>query len=102
MNLTMTFLASKVEESPRKLRDVILKGLSIRFKSAQVFTESSPEYQVLYERILQLEKMALAVLCFDLTVDHPFRHLARLFNSHPTSKDTKEGHIMMLSIFHRF
>lgn len=82
----MTFLASKVEESPRKLRDVILKGLSIRFKSEQVFTESSPEYQSLYDRILQLEKMALAVLCFDLTVDHPFRHLARLFNSHPNSK----------------
>lgn len=81
----MTFLASKVEESPRKLRDVILKGLSIRFKS-DLFSESSPEYQNIYERILKLEKMALAVLCFDLTVDHPFRHLARLFNSHPNSK----------------
>lgn len=82
----MTFLASKVEESPRKLRDVILKGLSIRFKSDQAVTETSPEYQRIYERIIQLEKTVLAVLCFDLTVDHPFRHLARLFNSHPNSK----------------
>lgn len=85
MTLTMTFLASKVEESPRKLRDVILKGLSIRFKSLDAFNENSPEYLNLYERVLLLEKTALAVLCFDLTVDHPFRHLARLFNSYPTS-----------------
>lgn len=85
MALTMVFLASKVEESPRKLRDVILKGLSIRFKSSEVFSESSPEYLKLYDRVLQLEKMALAVLCFDLTIDHPFRHIARLFNSHPSS-----------------
>lgn len=82
----MVFLAAKVEESPRKLRDVLLKGLTIRFKSAEVFNENSPEYSRLYDRVLQLEKTALAVLCFDLTVDHPFRHLARLFNSHPTSK----------------
>lgn len=82
----MVFLASKVEESPRKLRDVLLKGLTIRFKSAEVFNENSPEYSRLYDRVLQLEKTTLAVLCFDLTVDHPFRHLARLFNSHPNSK----------------
>ena len=82
----MTFLASKVEESPRKLRDVILKGLAIRFKSADAFNENSLDYLRLYDRILQLEKTALAVLCFDFTVDLPFRHLARLFNSYPTSK----------------
>ena len=86
MTLTMVFLAAKVEESPRKLRDVLLKGFAIRFKSADVFNESSPEYSRLYDRVLQLEKSALAVLCFDLTVDHPFRHLARLFNSYSDSK----------------
>lgn len=85
MTLTMTFLASKVEESPRKLRDVILKGLAIRFKTSDAFTETSPEFLQLYERVLRLEKTALAVLCFDLTVDHPFRHLARLFNSYEAS-----------------
>lgn len=82
----MTFLASKVDESPRKLRDVIIKGFAIRFKGQDVITEESPEYSLNYGRVLQLEKTALAVLCFDLTIDHPFRHLARLFNSYPTSK----------------
>lgn len=87
MTLTMVFLAAKVEESPRKLRDTLLKGFAIRFKSAEIFDENSPEYSRLYDRILKLEKNALAVLCFDLTIDHPFRHLARLFNSYPNSKD---------------
>jgi protein BUR2 len=81
----MVFLAAKVEETPRKLKDVILKGLTIRFKSAEVVSETSPEYLKLYDRIIILEKTVLAGLCFDLTVDHPFRHLARLFNSHPDS-----------------
>jgi protein BUR2 len=86
MTLTMVFLAAKVEESPRKLRDVLLKGFTIRFKSSEIFDENSPEYSRLYDRVLQLEKSALAVLCFDLTIDHPFRHLARLFNSYTNSK----------------
>lgn len=86
MTLTMVFLAAKVEDSPRKLRDVILKGLSIRFKGAEIFSEASPEYSALYDRILRLEKTALVTLCFDLTIDHPFRHVARIFNSYPESK----------------
>jgi hypothetical protein len=85
MTLTMVFLAGKVEESPRKLKDVLLKGLSIRFKGAEIFGEDSADYSALYDRILRLEKTALAVICFDLTVDHPFRHIARIFNTYPDS-----------------
>lgn len=83
----MIFLAAKVEESPRKLRDILIKGIAFRFKNDDGFIEGSSDYNRLYERVLQLEKSALAVLCFDLTLDHPFRHLARLFNSYPDSKN---------------
>ena len=82
----MIFLAVKVEESRRKLRDILLKGVALRFKTDDGFIEGSPSYNRLYERVLLLEKSALAVLCFDLTLDHPFRHLARIFNSYPDSK----------------
>lgn len=79
----MVFLAGKVEESARKLRDVIMKGIEIRFKSLENFTEESAEYKRLYERVIQLEKTALVLLCFDLTIDHPFRHVAKIFISYP-------------------
>lgn len=90
----MVFLGAKTEESPRKLRDILLQGIAVRFKTTDGlsgFMEGSPDYCRVYDRVLTLEKLALAVLCFDLAVDHPYRHLARLFHSHPDSMAQSRG-----------
>lgn len=81
--MTCAFLASKIEESPRKLRDCLHHALALRFKNnteiMDRFAEGTRDYRQLYERILGLEKVVLVASCFDLTIDHPYRHLARLF-----------------------
>ncbi|PJF19505.1 P-TEFB associated cyclin, partial [Paramicrosporidium saccamoebae] len=56
----VVFLASKVEEHPRKLKDVL---------------HDSP---LSPERVLQLEKIILQTVCFDLTVTHPYRFVFRI------------------------
>jgi hypothetical protein len=77
------FLAAKVEEAPRKLKDVLHHSFAIRFKNNSVimdqFAEGSEDYKRVYEGTLSLEKLVMVVNCFDLTLDHPYRHLARLF-----------------------
>ena len=82
------FLAGKVEESPRKLRDIIYKNACVRFKTAQVpdtLTEGTDQFRMVYDRAIGLERVALVLLCFDINITHPYRLAARLFRTHPSA-----------------
>jgi hypothetical protein len=85
MACVFLFIAGKLEESPRKLRDILYQCMYVRFKSSELppgFSEGSPDYQRLYDRVIALERVALVMLCFDLNIDHPYRHAARILRCH--------------------
>jgi cyclin T len=80
MATTALFLASKVEDMPKKLCDVICKTRRLHDSVVGTGTgapiaESSPEYAAIRERVLQLELELLKHLSFDMTVEHPYKTL---------------------------
>ncbi|XP_019413520.1 PREDICTED: cyclin-T1-3-like [Lupinus angustifolius] len=72
------FLAGKVEETPRPLKDVILVSYEIINKkdpSAAQRIKQKEVYEQQKEIILLGERVVLATLGFDLNVNHPYKPL---------------------------
>ena len=71
---TCLFLAAKVEETPKKLRDVIAESFKIE-RGTKPTDLGEVEIARLKEQILTHERRLLVVLGFDLRVDHAHKHL---------------------------
>ncbi|KAJ7948930.1 Cyclin T1 [Quillaja saponaria] len=72
------FLAGKVEETPRPLKDVILVSYEIIHKKDPVAVQRIKQkevYEQQKELILLGERVVLATLGFDLNVNHPYKPL---------------------------
>jgi hypothetical protein len=76
---TCIFLATKVEENPRKLPDLITA--SARFSQRNQDLEidgQSKEYWKWRDTILYTEEHLLEALCFDFDVKHPYDYILEL------------------------
>ncbi|KAL9233112.1 hypothetical protein vseg_008147 [Gypsophila vaccaria] len=72
------FLAGKVEETPRPLKDVILVSYEITHKKDPAAVQKIKQkevYEQQKELILIGERVVLATLGFDLNVQHPYKPL---------------------------
>ncbi|PIN11841.1 CDK9 kinase-activating protein cyclin T [Handroanthus impetiginosus] len=72
------FLAGKVEETPRPLKDVILVSYEIIHKKDAAATQRIKQkevYEQQKELILLGERVVLTTLGFDLNVNHPYKPL---------------------------
>ncbi|KAJ4702602.1 Cyclin-T1-like protein [Melia azedarach] len=73
------FLAGKVEETPRPLKDVIIVSYEIIHKkdssAPQRIRQQKEVYEQQKELILLGERVVLATLGFDLNVHHPYKPL---------------------------
>lgn len=66
------FLATKVEETPKKLKDVIIiahraKGITLEITSSK--------YTTYRTEVLNCEKNILQSMAFELTMEHPYKFL---------------------------
>ncbi|KAI9830408.1 MAG: Cyclin- protein fam58a [Phylliscum demangeonii] len=70
---TALFLATKVEEHSRKLKELIIACCRVAQKNANlVVDEQSKEYWRWRDTILHHEDLLLEAICFDLTYDPPY------------------------------
>ena len=103
LSATMVFIGCKVEESPRHLNQILSHVLALKdqqqIQEGKSFVhrkeddgEDADEISGLKERIFDLERKVLVLLCFDFSVDNPYRHISRFFKSiTQTTTKSSEG-----------
>jgi hypothetical protein len=67
------FLAGKVEETPKKIKDVVIESHKAQSSKPTGPDPDSAEFHKLKEEILVCERVLLQTLDFDLTVEHAYR-----------------------------
>lgn len=88
------FLAGKVEETPKKCKDII--------KTARPFlteTQFSQFGEDPKEEVLTLERILLQTINFDLQVDHPYSYLIKYAKSIKGDKDKLQKVVQMAWTF---
>ncbi|ANB13676.1 cyclin Pch1 [Sugiyamaella lignohabitans] len=77
------FLATKVEESNRRLKDVAIACTRVASKDMnKVVDEQSKDYWKWRDTIIYNEELALEALCFDLTLKSPYEICTELMIKH--------------------
>ena len=73
---TSLFLATKVEESSRRMKELIIACCRVAQKQPNMIVdEQSKEYWKWRDTILHNEDLLLEALCFDLQLEQPYRFL---------------------------
>jgi protein BUR2 len=73
---TSVWLASKVEENCRKMKELVVACVRVAQKDAnKVVDEQDKEFWRWRDTILQLEDLLLETLCFDLSLEPPYKSL---------------------------
>ena len=76
---TCLFLATKVEENCRKMKDLVIACVRVAQKSpSKEVDEQDTEFWRWRDTILQLEDLLLEALCFDLSLESPYKTLYSL------------------------
>lgn len=83
--MAIVFLTAKVEEHPRKLKDVIHAWRET--SAAPTSSTNGHDGDLLAERLETLEKIILKACCFDLVITHPYKYVFRLVKELPECPD---------------
>jgi cyclin T len=70
--IACVFLATKVEETPKRLREVIDQAHSVHKLKID---NTSAKYTSFRTELLSCEKGILQTIAFELTVEHPYKFL---------------------------
>lgn len=92
MAATALFLAGKVEESPKKLRDVILTAWELDPRRTpdekeKGLSDASQEFFSFKDKVLDHERELLRTLSFNLAIDHPYKYLLQSVKAVGGSKE---------------
>lgn len=84
------FLATKVEEHCRKVRELVIACCRVAQKNPNlVVDENTKDYWKWRDTILHHEDLLLEVLCFDLTVESPYNNLFTVLQYYGVEKQKK-------------
>lgn len=87
------FLASKAEESPKKLHEVIVTGHAIyhRHRTEVKLDPESTAFEELRGRVVLCERVLLNTMGFDLVVEHSYSFIIDTLKAAEHSRLIKEG-----------
>jgi protein BUR2 len=87
---TALFLATKVEEHCRKVRELVIACCRVAQKKPDLIVdENTKDYWRWRDTILNNEDVLLELLCFDLTIESPYNHLFSLLQYYGVDKQKK-------------
>ncbi|XP_072553398.1 cyclin-T1 isoform X2 [Salminus brasiliensis] len=89
------FLASKVEEQPRKLEHVIRVAHACLNPQDPTLDSRSDTYVQQSQDLVALESIILQTLAFDITIDHPHSHVVKCTQLVRASKDLAQTSYFM-------
>ena len=75
MGTACLFLAGKVEETHKKLNEVVMESYTLRNQKQP----SKESFGRLRERVLEAELSLLQEINFDLNIEHPYQYLVQFF-----------------------
>lgn len=86
---TALFLATKCEETGRKLKDLVVACVKTAQKNMNaIIDEQSKDYWKWRDVILYNEELLLEALCFDFIIDHPYSLLKEYWRTFGGGKET--------------
>jgi len=71
------FLAGKAEETPRKLKDAVSTGYSIKYPDRPPLKPESEDMVKRQESLVSVEREVLKATLFNMKVDHPYQELIK-------------------------
>lgn len=90
------YLASKVSDTQRRLKDLIIVCISKALKNAKLnVNEETHEFDKWKKTILYHELEILETICCDITVDHPYTHLLNFMEKF--NNDTDHSNLVKLA-----
>jgi len=92
--MTCLFLASKIEETPKKLRDIINVAYYLRFDEKLPI---GSKYWGLRDQLIEHEHLISRTLAFELTFDHPHKYLLNYLKAIEDQRSTHERPLQQLS-----
>eukprot|EP00003_Mantamonas_plastica_P020438 TRINITY_DN329_c0_g1_i10.p1 TRINITY_DN329_c0_g1~~TRINITY_DN329_c0_g1_i10.p1 ORF type:complete len:311 (+),score=94.73 TRINITY_DN329_c0_g1_i10:1306-2238(+) len=84
--ITCMFLAAKVEESPRPIREMIITCYAKQHPGKKRLEPEGETFWEYKDKILMLERILLQVLDFDMSVTHPYAALLSYSKGIPDGK----------------
>ena len=87
---TSLFLATKVDENGRKKKELVVACVKVAQKNPnKIVAEQDKEFWRWKDTILQMEDLLLEAICFDLTIDPPYKVLFELLVANGESENRK-------------
>ncbi|KAG0271348.1 hypothetical protein BGZ95_000848 [Linnemannia exigua] len=71
------FVSSKVEDTIKKLKDIMIATYIFRHPNATDWDTESKEGEEQRKRVLLYEKMVLESICFDFRIIHPYNYIIK-------------------------
>ncbi|KAG0257670.1 RNA polymerase II C-terminal domain kinase beta subunit, partial [Actinomortierella ambigua] len=79
------FVSSKVEDTIKKLKDIMMAAYHYRHPDVVDWDPESKEGEEQRKRVLSYEKMVLESICFDFHIVHPYKYIVKfvkLYDGH--------------------
>merc|ERR1711871_71 len=85
------FLAGKAEETPRKLKDAVSTGYSIKYPDRPPLKPESEDMVKRQESLVSVEREGLKATLFNMKVDHPYQELIKTVKQMKGQRELAQG-----------